>query len=88
MYVDAEEMQKVLETTFRARTIGSGLPGAEVGDGPSTSGSSSGGGGGGGPVDYDAATSPQDDDDVPRAPRKSRKMVQSDGSDYSGSDEE
>lgn len=77
VYVDAEEMEKVLEATFREKTVGSGLPGAE----PAMGGSSAATG-------YNAATSPQDDEDIPRAPRKSRKMVQSDGSDYSGSDDE
>jgi len=78
VYVDADEMQKVLENTFNAKSRGSGLVGAEADNEPEGSGM------------YGGAASPQDDDDLPRPPRKgARKRVQSeDGSDYSGSDEE
>lgn len=77
VYVDAEEMHNILETTFREETVGSGLPGAKPGDGAS------------GLMKYEGAGSPQEDDDVPRAPKSSKgsrigRLVQSDESYYSG----
>jgi len=87
VYVDAEEMQKVLEATFRQQTVGSGLPGAEPGAGSVPSGLGS-------LAAYQAASSPLEDDDIPRAPKSSKgsrigKQVQSDESYYSGgSDDE
>ncbi|KAF8575918.1 hypothetical protein K439DRAFT_1640966 [Ramaria rubella] len=84
VYVDAEEMQKVLESTFRDLTAGSGLPGAEPGDGTSSKLS--------GMTVHAAMGSPQDDDEGP-GPRikggRIGKLVQSDESYYSGgSDDE
>ncbi|GJJ08782.1 hypothetical protein Clacol_003001 [Clathrus columnatus] len=77
VYQDAVEMQKVLEAVFYSRTVGTGLPGAKASDGYN----------GRAAMVYNP---PEDDDDVPRAPRTSklRKQVQSDGSDYGGSDDE
>ena len=85
VYVDAEEMQKVLEVMYRQQTVGSGLPGAEaaiVGIPPGLAGLTA----------YDATE--LEDDDVPRVPKSSKgsrigKQVQSDESYYSGgSDDE
>jgi len=81
VYVDAEEMQKVLESTFRQQTVGSGLPGAEPGGGASS--------GLAGLAAFEAAGGDLDDDDIPRAPKSSKgsrigKLVQSDESYYSG----
>jgi ATP-dependent helicase STH1/SNF2 len=86
VYVDAEEMHNVLESTFREGTVGSGLPGAKPADGASS--------GLPGLTTYERAASPPDDDDNPRAPKSSKgsrigKQVQSDESYYSGgSDDE
>ena len=86
MYVDAEEMQKVLEATYRQQTAGSGLPGAEAAVGGIPTGLA-------GLATYDAGTE-MEDDDIPRAPKSSKggrigKQVQSDESYYSGgSDDE
>jgi ATP-dependent helicase STH1/SNF2 len=81
VYVDAEEMHNVLESTFHEETVGSGLPGAKPGDGTSS--------GIPGLTTYERGGSPQEDDDIPRAPKSSKgsrvgKLVQSDESYYSG----
>ena len=86
VYVDAEEMHNVLESTFHDLTVGSGLPGAKPGEQASSRLA--------GLATYEGAGSPQEDDDIPRAPKSSKgsrigKQVQSDESYYSGgSDDE
>lgn len=86
VYVDAEEMHNVLESTFRDQTVGSGLPGAQPGPEVSSRLADL--------ATFDGTGSPPEDDDTPRAPKSSKgsrigKQVQSDESYYSGgSDDE
>lgn len=70
VYVDAEEMEKVFDTTFARVVTGSGLPGAPT----ANAGASSSAG-------YDSALTPMDEDDRPAPPLRSksgRKQVISD----------
>lgn len=80
VYVDADEMEKVFETTFERVTVGSGLPGAApAGGGGSTSGS------------YESALTPMDEDERPLPPRgrsAGRKQVISDEEYLTPSDDE
>ncbi|KAJ7630412.1 SNF2-family ATP dependent chromatin remodeling factor snf21 [Roridomyces roridus] len=63
VYIDAVEMEKVLDTTFRRLTVGSGLPGAQ------------GGPGGGSTASYEEALTPMDDDDRPPPPSRGRSST-------------
>lgn len=69
VYQDAVEMQKVLESVFHRRTIGSGLPGAKAGNGRA--------------ANFSVHEDDDDVPRAPRA-SKLRKQVTSDGSDYNG----
>ncbi|KAK7064785.1 chromatin structure-remodeling complex subunit snf21 [Favolaschia claudopus] len=63
VYVDAVEMEKVLDATFKRLTVGSGLPGAS-------------GSGGGSSASYDSALTPMDEDDRPPPPSRGRSRRQ------------
>ncbi|CAK5279848.1 unnamed protein product [Mycena citricolor] len=64
VYVDAVEMEKVLDATFKRLTVGTGLPGAE-GSGPSGSGGM-----------YDTALTPMEDEERPPPPSRGRSRRQ------------
>jgi ATP-dependent helicase STH1/SNF2 len=63
VYIDADEMEKVLEATFKRLTVGSGLPGAAPGGGAGSSGS------------YESALTPMDEDDRPPPPSRGRSST-------------
>ncbi|KAF7310438.1 hypothetical protein HMN09_00585900 [Mycena chlorophos] len=74
VYVDAVEMEKVLDSTFKRLTVGSGLPGAAGGAGSSTSG-----GGVSAPAAagmYESALTPMDEDERPLPPSRGRSRRQ------------
>jgi ATP-dependent helicase STH1/SNF2 len=62
VYIDADEMEKVLDATFKRLTVGSGLPGA-AGPGAGSSGS------------YESALTPMDEDDRPPPPSRGRSST-------------
>ncbi|KAJ7139490.1 SNF2-family ATP dependent chromatin remodeling factor snf21 [Mycena epipterygia] len=62
VYIDAVEMEKVLDATFKRLTVGSGLPGAQ-GAGAGSSGS------------YESALTPMDEDDRPPPPSRGRSST-------------
>ncbi|KAF7340173.1 Chromatin structure-remodeling complex subunit snf21 [Mycena venus] len=62
VYIDAVEMEKVLDATFKRLTVGSGLPGAQ-------------GGGGGSSGSYESALTPMDEDDRPPPPSRGRSST-------------
>lgn len=72
VYIDADEMEKVLNDVFNRLTVGSGLPGAEpAASGPST----------------EAAPTPMDEDDKPAPSRRNgvrtnSKQILSDDDEY------
>ncbi|KAJ7356681.1 SNF2-family ATP dependent chromatin remodeling factor snf21 [Mycena albidolilacea] len=63
VYVDAVEMEKVLDATFKRLAVGSGLPGAPGGAGVGSAGS------------YESALTPMDDDDRPPPPSRGRSST-------------
>ncbi|KAJ7102506.1 SNF2-family ATP dependent chromatin remodeling factor snf21 [Mycena belliarum] len=63
VYIDADEMEKVLDATFKRLTVGSGLPGAAPGAGAGSSGS------------YESALTPMDEDDRPPPPSRGRSST-------------
>ncbi|KAJ7674433.1 SNF2-family ATP dependent chromatin remodeling factor snf21 [Mycena rosella] len=63
VYIDADEMEKVLDATFKRLTVGSGLPGAQPGAGAGSSGS------------YESALTPMDEDDRPPPPSRGRSST-------------
>jgi ATP-dependent helicase STH1/SNF2 len=63
VYVDAVEMEKVLDATFKRLAVGSGLPGAPGGGGVGSAGS------------YESALTPMDDDDRPPPPSRGRSST-------------
>ncbi|KAJ6573921.1 SNF2-family ATP dependent chromatin remodeling factor snf21 [Mycena vulgaris] len=63
VYIDADEMEKVLDATFKRLTVGSGLPGAQPGPGAGSSGS------------YESALTPMDEDDRPPPPSRGRSST-------------
>ena len=64
VYVDAVEMEKVLDATFKRLTVGSGLPGAAGGGGPGPAAAAG---------MYESALTPMDEDDRPPPPSSKRK---------------
>ncbi|KAJ7859520.1 SNF2-family ATP dependent chromatin remodeling factor snf21 [Mycena olivaceomarginata] len=63
VYVDAVEMEKVLDATFKRLAVGSGLPGALGGAGAGSSGS------------YQSVLTPMDEDDRPPPPSRRRSST-------------
>ncbi|KAJ7037457.1 SNF2-family ATP dependent chromatin remodeling factor snf21 [Mycena alexandri] len=63
VYIDAVEMEKVLDATFKRLTVGSGLPGALGGAAGGSSGS------------YESALTPMDEDDRPPPPSRGRSST-------------
>ncbi|KAJ7785661.1 SNF2-family ATP dependent chromatin remodeling factor snf21 [Mycena metata] len=63
VYTDAVEMEKVLDTTFKRLTVGSGLPGVPGGAAGGSSGS------------YESALTPMDEDDRPPPPSRGRSST-------------
>ncbi|KAJ7911546.1 SNF2 family N-terminal domain-containing protein [Mycena leptocephala] len=63
VYIDAVEMEKVLDSTFKRLTVGSGLPGAQGGAAGGSSGS------------YESALTPMDEDDRPPLPSRNRSST-------------
>ncbi|KAJ6498002.1 SNF2-family ATP dependent chromatin remodeling factor snf21 [Mycena vitilis] len=62
VYIDAVEMEKVLDATFKRLTVGSGLPGAQ-------------GAAGGSAGSYESALTPMDEDDRPPPPSRGRSST-------------
>lgn len=67
VYIDAVEMEKVLDATFKRLTVGSGLPGAAPGGLGGLGAASTG---------YDSALTPMDEDDRPPPPSRGRSRRQ------------
>ncbi|KAJ7171766.1 SNF2-family ATP dependent chromatin remodeling factor snf21 [Mycena crocata] len=63
VYIDADEMEKVLDATFKRLTVGSGLPGAQAAGAGGSSGS------------YESALTPMDEDDRPPPPSRGRSST-------------
>jgi len=65
VYIDAVEMEKVLDATFKRLTVGSRLPGAGGGGAVGSSG----------PGSYESALTPMDEDDRPPPPSRGRSST-------------
>ncbi|KAF7306400.1 hypothetical protein MIND_00431200 [Mycena indigotica] len=68
VYVDAVEMEKVLDSTFKRLTVGSGLPGAAPGLGGNVVGPAAG--------MYESALTPMEEDERPLPPSRGRSRRQ------------